>query len=174
MKRGKTPIFPVVLTVVMIVIIIYLFATVKQPLVVCEKRVVDDLGITISEQLDVTIDGNKIGKMELVKTIKLPDNYLEDDKYLNSLMFTLENSYDYLDSKKVNVTKMKNSVSVRVEIDKDETIILNNIEFVDNGELQMRINSNTKSSEVVTLKIKDNYTEGELMTRMRNNGYSCR
>lgn len=69
---------------------------------------------------------------------------------------------------------MKNSVSVRVEIDKDETIILNNIEFVDNGELQMRINSNTKSSEVVTLKIKDNYTEGELMTRMRNNGYSCR
>lgn len=174
MKRGKTPIFPVVLTVVMIVIIIYLFATVKQPLVVCEKRVVDDLGITISEQLDATIDGNKIGKMELVKTIKLPDNYLEDDKYLNSLMFTLENSYDYLDSKKVNVTKMKNSVSVRVEIDKDETIILNNIEFVDNGELQMRINSNTKSSEVVTLKIKDNYTEGELMTRMRNNGYSCR
>lgn len=174
MKRGKTPIFPVVLTVVMIVIIIYLFATVKQPLVVCEKRVVDDLGITISEQLDVTIDGNKIGKMELVKTIKLPDKYLEDDKYLNSLMFTLENSYDYLDSKKVNVTKMKNSVSVRVEIDKDETIILNNIEFVDNGELQMRINSNTKSSEVVTLKIKDNYTEGELMTRMRNNGYSCR
>lgn len=174
MKRGKTPIFPVVLTVVMIVIIIYLFATVKQPLVVCEKRVVDDLGITINEQLDVTIDGNKIGKMELVKTIKLPDNYLEDDKYLNSLMFTLENSYDYLDSKKVNVTKMKNSVSVRVEIDKDETIILNNIEFVDNGELQMRINSNTKSSEVVTLKIKDNYTEGELMTRMRNNGYSCR
>lgn len=174
MKRGKTPIFPVVLTVVMIVIIIYLFATVKQPLVVCEKRVVDDLGITISEQLDVTIDGNKIGKMELVKTIKLPDNYLEDDKYLNSLMFILENSYDYLDSKKVNVTKMKNSVSVRVEIDKDETIILNNIEFVDNGELQMRINSNTKSSEVVTLKIKDNYTEGELMTRMRNNGYSCR
>lgn len=174
MKRGKTPIFPVVLTVVMIVIIIYLFVTVKQPLVVCEKRVVDDLGITISEQLDVTIDGNKIGKMELVKTIKLPDNYLEDDKYLNSLMFILENSYDYLDSKKVNVTKMKNSVSVRVEIDKDETIILNNIEFVDNGELQMRINSNTKSSEVVTLKIKDNYTEGELMTRMRNNGYSCR
>ncbi len=174
MKRGKTPIFPVVLTVVMIVIIIYLFATVKQPLVVCEKRVVDDLGITISEQLDVTIDGNKIGKMELIKTIKLPDNYLEDDKYLNSLMFILENSYDYLDSKKVNVTKMKNSVSVRVEIDKDETIILNNIEFVDNGELQMRINSNTKSSEVVTLKIKDNYTEGELMTRMRNNGYSCR
>lgn len=174
MKRGKTPIFPVVLTVVMIVIIIYLFATVKQPLVVCEKRVVDDLGITISEQLDVTIDGNKIGKMELVKTIKLPDKYLEDDKYLNSLMFILENSYDYLDSKKVNVTKMKNSVSVRVEIDKDETIILNNIEFVDNGELQMRINSNTKSSEVVTLKIKDNYTEGELMTRMRNNGYSCR
>ena len=57
---------------------------------------------------------------------------------------------------------------------KKERIILNNIEFFDNDELQMKINSNTKSSDVVTLKINDKYTEGELMTRLKNNGYSCR
>lgn len=174
MRRGKNRVFPIILTIVMIIIIIYLFATVKQPLVACDKRVVDDLGITINEELKVTMDGNKIGKMVLVKTIKLPENYLKDDSYINGVMFALENSYAYLDNDNVVVNKTKNSVTARVEIEDNEAIILNNIEFVDNGELQMKINSNTKSSNVVTLKIKDNYTEGELMARLRNNGYSCR
>ena len=39
---------------------------------------------------------------------------------------------------------------------------------------QIEIESNTKSSDVVTLGIKDKYTEGELLTRMKNNGYSCK
>lgn len=174
MKHGKNRVFPIVLTIVMIVIIIYLFATVKQPLVVCERRVVDDLGITINEELEVTMDGSKIGKIVLVKTIKLPDEYLKDDTYINSILFMLENSYAYLDKDKVSVNKTKNSVISRVEIEDSEVIMLNNIEFLDDDGLQMKINSNTKSSDVVTLKIKDNYTEGELMTRLRNNGYSCR
>ena len=174
MKRGKNRVFPITIAVIVILIIIYLFATVKQPLVVCDKKVIDDLGITIVEELEVTIDGNKIDKMVLVKTIKLPEEYLEDDSYLNSVLYTLESSYAYLGEGKVTMTKSSNKVSARVEIEDNETIILNNIEFLDSGELQMKINSNTKSSEVVTLKIKDNYTEGELMTRLRNNGYSCR
>ncbi len=174
MRRGKNRVFPIILTIVMIVIIIYLFATVKQPLVVCEKRIVDDLGITINEELEVTIDGNKIRKMALVKTVKLPDKYLNNDSYLNGVVSAFENSYEYLGKNKVTINKTKTSVTTRVEIDDDETIILNNIDFFDNGELQMKINTNTKSSNVVTLKIKDSYTEGELMTRMRNNGYSCR
>lgn len=174
MRKGKNRVFPIIMTVLIIVIIIYLFATVKQPLVVCEKKIVDDLGITISEELEVTINGNEIDKMVLVKTIKLPEEYLEDDTYINSVMFTLEKSYDYLGNNKVAMSKTQNKVIARVEIDDNETIILNNIEFFDNDELQMKINSNTKSSEVVTLKINDKYSEGELMTRLKNNGYSCR
>lgn len=174
MKRGKNRVLPMVIAVLVILIIIYLFATVKQPLVVCERKVTDDLGITITEELEVTINGSKIDKMILVKTIKLPEKYLDDNTYINSIMFTLEKSYAYLGEDKVTMTKSENKVSSRVEIDNNETVILNNIEFFDNGELQTRINSNTKSSEVVTLKVKDSYTEGELMTRLRNNGYSCR
>ena len=174
MRKGKNRVFPIIMTVLIIVIIIYLFATVKQPLVVCEKKIVDDLGITISEELEVTINGNEIDKMVLVKTIKLPEEYLEDDTYINSVMFTLEKSYDYLGNNKVAMSKTQNKVIARVEIDDNETIILNNIEFFYNDELQMKINSNTKSSEVVTLKINDKYSEGELMTRLKNNGYSCR
>ena len=52
--------------------------------------------------------------------------------------------------------------------------MLKNIEFNDNGDLQIKIDSNTKSSDVIALKVGDNYTEGELMTRMKNNGYSCK
>ncbi len=174
MKRGKNRVVPIIITLILIVTIIYLFATVKQPLVVCEKSTTDDLGITVSEVVEVTIDGNRIDKMVLVKSVKLPDEYLKDDTYLNSVAFALENSYAYLGNNKVKMTQTDNKVSSRVEIDDDETVILNNLEFFDNDGLQMRINSNTKSSNVVTLKIKENYSEGELMTRMRNNGYSCR
>ena len=48
------------------------------------------------------------------------------------------------------------------------------IEFNDNDGLQIKINSNTKSSEVVTLKIGENYTQGQFMTRLKNNGYVCK
>ena len=42
------------------------------------------------------------------------------------------------------------------------------------GGLQIKINPNTKGSEVVTLKIKDKYTEGEVMKKMKNSGYVCK
>jgi hypothetical protein len=38
----------------------------------------------------------------------------------------------------------------------------------------MKINSNTRSSDVVTLSVGDKYTEGELITIMKNNGYVCK
>ena len=38
----------------------------------------------------------------------------------------------------------------------------------------MNINTNTMSGDVITLKIKDKYTPGELMKKLKNNRYSCR
>ena len=171
-SKGKG--LPIIITIMLIVIIIYLFATVEQPLVVCEKKVTDDLDITVSEVLETTLDGKEIKKMVLVKTIILPDKYLVDDNELDSIMFALEKSYKYLGEDKVLVTKGKRSVTVKVVVEDDETIILNNLEFFDNDGLQMRINSNTRSSEVLTLRVEDDYTEGEFMTRLKNNGYSCK
>ena len=171
-NKGKG--LPIIITIFMIVVIIYLFATVEQPLVVCEKRNVNDLDIVVSEVLETTLDANEIRKMVLVKTIILPDKYLVDDSELSSIMFALEKSYQYLGDDKVTITKGKDRVTIRVEVEDDETLILNNIEFFDNDGLQMRINSNTKSSDVLTLKIDDNYSEGEFMTRLKNNGYSCK
>ena len=171
-NKGKG--LPIIITIFMIVIIIYLFATVEQPLVVCEKRSKNDLDIVVSEVLETTLDSNEIRKMVLVKTIILPDEYLVDDTELDSIMFALEKSYQYLGDDKFTITKSEDRIIVRVEVEDDETLILNNIEFFDNDGLQMRINSNTKSSDVLTLKIDDDYTEGEFMTRLKNNGYHCK
>jgi hypothetical protein len=171
-NKGKG--LPIIITIFMIVVIIYLFATVEQPLVVCEKRNVNDLDIVVSEVLETTLDSNEIRKMVLVKTIILPDEYLVDDNELDSIMFALEKSYQYLGTDKYTITKGKDRVTVKVEVEDNETLILNNIEFFDNDGLQMRINSNTKSSDVLTLKIDDDYSEGEFMTRLKNNGYSCK
>ena len=170
-SKGKG--LPIIITVMLIAIIIYLFATVEQPLVVCEKKVKNDLDITVSEVLETTLDSNEIRKMVLVKTIILPDEYLGDNNQLDNIMFILDKSYEYLGDK-VTITKSKDRVVVKVVVEDEETIILNNIEFFDNEGLQMRINSNTKSSDVLTLRIDDNYTEGEFMTRLKNNGYHCK
>ena len=172
LNKGKG--LPIVITIFMIVIIIYLFATLEQPLVVCEKRSKNDLDIVVSEVLETTLDSNEIRKMVLVKTIILPDEYLVDDTELDSIMFALEKSYQYLGDDKFTITKSEDRIIVRVEVEENETLILNNIEFFDNDGLQMRINSNTKSSDVLTLRIDDDYTEGEFMTRLKNNGYHCK
>ena len=114
--------------------------------------------------------------MDLTKTIILPENYTkEENNYLDSIKFAIEESYEYLPKKVVQVTQNSDRVIAQVVVvDDDETLILNNIKFTNVEDLQIKINANTKAKDVVTLKIKDAYTEGEFMTHMRNNGYSCK
>lgn len=173
MTANKSRAFPIIITCIIIVIIIYLFASVEQPYVTCNRSETNDLGIRVVEEISVEIDGNKIDEMNLTKTIVLPDKYTNDDTYLNSLKFMLENHYDYLKDD-VEYVISSDRIIVTVEVDdKDDTLILNNIEFIENEDLEIKVNSNTRSSDVVTLSIGDKYTEGNLMIKMKNNGYSC-
>lgn len=173
LKKGK--VFPIILTIILIIIIIYLFATIKQPYVVCTKNKTTDLGIQINENIQVTLDSNSIEKMDLTKTIIFPEQYLnENDNYLESMRYIIKNSYAYLSKKAVKITQDSDRIIANVVVDKDETIILNNIEFTNDNDLQIKINANTKAKDVVTLKVNDSYTEGEFMTHMKNNGYSCK
>lgn len=170
---NKEYIFPIILTCLILVIIIYLFMNVKQPYIECNRSSTDEFGVKISEDLNVTLDGNKIDQMTLVKSIILPEKYLQDDTYLDSIQYALKESYAYLGKSDFKVSKSEDRVIARVQISDDETIILNNIDFI-SSDLKIKINPNTKSSDVVALKIGDQYTEGELMKRMSNNGYSCK
>lgn len=171
LKKGK--VFPMILTIIFIVIIIYLFANIQQPYVVCSKSTTTELGIEINEDLQVTLEGNHIDSMDLTKTLIFPEQYTEDDHYLSAMRFVLKNSYEYLPKKAVDITQESDRLIAHIVVDDNETLILNNIEFTDDDDLQIKINSNTKAQDVVTLSIKDNYTEGEFMTHMKNNGYSC-
>ena len=163
-----------IITAIIIMIIIYLVATAKQPYVECSRKTTDDLGITVKEELRTELDNNKIGQMTLTKTITLPDKYLDSDRYLESIKFALTKSYAYLASNDIKISTGDNYVLVKITAKKSATLILNNIEFYEDNGLQMRINPNTKSSDVITLSINDKYTEGELMTHMKNNGYICK
>ena len=173
MSNDTGRVFPIILTLIIIVIIVYLFATIKQPYVECSKSFTDDYGIVVRENIITTFGGNKINEMKVTKTIILPDKYSKE-KYINSIKFSLENSLDYLGKKNVKYEVFNNKIIVRLTVSNNETIILNNIEFIENDGLQIKINSNTKSSDVIALKVGDNYTQGKLMTRLKNNGYVCK
>ena len=171
--RKKNFFFPIVVTVLILLIISYLFINIKQPYVECTKTTVDDNNIKITEELKAGLDGNKISSIYVEKTIVIPDTIPNRDSFLESTKFALEHAYEYLGDN-VEIVKNTDRVIVKANLDKKGTIILNNIEFINNGELSIKINSNTKSSDVITLSIKDKYTEGELMSRMKNNSYVCR
>ncbi len=171
LKKGR--VFPIIITIILIIIIIYLFATIKQPYVVCSKQTTNNLGITIDENIRVTLDTNSIEKMDLTKTLTFDEKYLEKESTLNSIEYVLKTSYDYLPKSTVEITKSSDKIIAHVTVDDDETIILNNIEFENANDLQIKINANTKAEDVVTLSINDKYTEGEFMTHMKNNGYTC-
>lgn len=169
----KNRTFPIILTLIILVIIIYLFVNIKQPLVECNNIYTDDFDITIKENLKTSFSGNKISEMALVKTIILPEEY-QKEYYLESIKSSLQKAYEYLDDNAKITISDNNKIIVNINISDDETIILKNIEFQNNGDLEIKINSNTKSSDVITLKIKDNFTEGEFMTHLKNNGFTCK
>ena len=65
-------------------------------------------------------------------------------------------------------------IIVSIDVHKNEIVLLDNLDFAVNDDLQIIVHSNTKSSEVIPLTVGDSYTDGEFMMRMKNNGYSCK
>jgi len=151
---------------------IYLFTSIKQSQVSCEKTRTFDSNVKLTEKIISITDGKKIDSISLTKTIILPSLYA-DETHLNSIKYALENTLSYLGDN-VKYTILDDRIIVNIEVDKNEILLLSNIDFIVNDDLQIKINSNTKSSEVITLSVGDNYTDGELMTRLKNNGYSCK
>ena len=75
MSTRKSMTFPIIIAFIFIVIIVYLFANLKQSVVTCEKTKTFDAGIKLSEELVVTTDGKKINNMFIQKTIILPEKF---------------------------------------------------------------------------------------------------
>lgn len=170
MSSRKSMKLPIIITFIIIGVMVFLFARIKQTEVVCEKTYNFDSGIYLKEKVVATLDGKEINKLDVTKTIVLPEKYIKDEEYVSDIKNNLDRTLSYLGDK-VNYNILDDRIIVEISVDKNEVVLLKNIKFEDK---KIVINSNTKSSEVVTLAVGDNYTDGEFMKTLKGLGYSCK
>lgn len=170
MSSRKSMKLPIVITFIIIAVIVFLFARIKQTEVVCEKTYNFDSGISLKEKVVATLNGKEIDKLDVTKTILLPEKYIKDENYVNDIKNNLDRTLSYLGDK-VNYSVLDDRIIVEISVDKNEVVLLKNIKFEDK---KIVIDSNTKSSEVVTLTVGDDYTDGEFMKTLKGLGYSCK
>ncbi len=170
MSSRKSRKLPIIITFIIIGIIVFLFVRIKQTEVTCEKTYNFDSGISIKEKVVATLDGKQINMLNVTKTILLPEKYINDVEYINDIKNNLDRTLSYL-GKKVSYSFLDDRIIVEISVNKNEVILLKNISFNDK---KILINSNTKSSDVITLTIGDDYTDGEFMKKLKGYGYSCK
>ena len=166
--RNYTPV--VIISFIILIIIIYLFMSFKQESITCFSTTTYD-DVVVTENLVANFSGSSISSMTLTKKIVLDEKYA-DTEHINAIVNALDSTLSYLED--VSYSTTSNSVTVTINTTGKDILLLKNIEFISNNDLEIKINTNTKSRDVIALKVGDNYTEGELMTRMKNNGYSCK
>ncbi len=174
MNTRKSMTLPIIITIIFIGIIVYLFMNIKQSKIVCEKKTNYDGGFSIKEVVESTTDGKKINSIKVTKTIYVADRYVNNADSIEEIKNIIQNTLDYLGNN-VKYSVLDDRIIIEIEISKNELVLLDNINFVDNGgKVDVVINTNTKSSGVVTLAVGDSYTDGELMKSLKNKGYSCK
>lgn len=174
MNTRKSMTLPIIITLIFIVIIIYLFMNLKQSKVICEKNTSYDGGFKVKELIESKTDGKKINSIKVTKTIYVADRYINNTDSIEEIKSVIENTLDYLGDK-VSYSVLDDRIIIVITVSKDELVLLDNINFVDNGgKVEVVIDTNTKSSGVISLAVGDSYTDGELMKRLKNKGYSCK
>ena len=170
MNTRKSMKLPIIITFIIIAVIVFLFARIKQTEVVCEKTYNFDSGISLKEKVVATLDGKEINKLNVTKTILLPEKYIKDENYVADIKNNLDRTLSYLGDK-ITYSVLDDRIVVEISVNKNEVILLKNISFEDKNII---INSNTKSSEVIALTVGDDYTDGEFMKTLKGLGYSCK
>ncbi|MBR5370229.1 MAG: hypothetical protein IK137_02880 [Bacilli bacterium] len=170
MNSRKSMKLPVIITFIIIGVIVFLFTRIKQTEVVCEKTYSFDLGISLKEKVVATLNGKEIDKLYVTKTIILPEKYIKDEDYVNGLKNSLDKTLNYLGDKVV-YSVLDDRIIIEISVKNNEVVLLKNIKFEDKNII---IDSNTKSSDVVTLTVGDDYTDGEFMKTLKGLGYSCK
>lgn len=173
MGTRKSMRLPVILAFIIIGVIVYLFATIKQTEVKCEKVTTFDSNIYLKEEITSIMGNQRINSLNVKKTIILPEKYTKDETYLYKIKEELNRTLEYLGDK-VTYKISNDRIIVEINVHKNEVVLLDNISFDITNDLKILINSNTKSSKVITLKVGDNYTDGEFMKRLKKKDYNCK
>ena len=171
-KKSKT--LPIIITIIFIMIIVYLFMNIKQTTISCKKVKTFDSDIQLTETITSLMDNNRrINHIEVTKKITVPEKHPKREQALKGIKNAVEKTLEYLGDK-ATVEVDSNSVFVHIVVENKELVLLDNINIIDNnGEISVEIDVNTKSSNVVSLQVGDTYSDGELLTHLKNNGYSC-
>ena len=173
MNNKKSNVFiSLFIVIILIGIIIYLIANVKQPYVECSLSNTDDLGITINEKVITTLSSRSITSLNITKKIILPKKY-DTSSNKNAIIYSLNSAFEYLGDD-VTIREEDNTIIVNIKTDSKIPVILDNISFNYTDSLAININTNTKSSDVFTISVGDKYSEGELMVSLKNYGYNCK
>lgn len=172
MGTRKSMKFPIIIAFIFIVIIVSFFSFINQTEVSCVKTS-DFNEIHLSEEITSEIDGKHISHLIVTKTIFLSPKYANNEAYLEEIKEALNRTLEYLGNK-VKYSFLEDRIIVRIDVRKNEIILLDNIRFDASNNMAIQINSNTKSNEVIPLAIGDNYTDGEFMKFLKNSGYSCK
>jgi hypothetical protein len=174
MVTRKSMKLPIVITFIFICIIVYLFMNIKQYVVVCEKTTSYDADIKLVETVTSNLDGKKITALNVVKKVTVPSKHAKQQEALIGIRNSLDYTIEYLGDK-ASCVIVDNHVIANIDVSNDELVLLDNISFVDNnGEIGVTIDTNTKSSNNIALKVGDSYTDGELKMYLKNHGYSCK
>lgn len=174
MNTRKSMKLPIIITFLFICIIVYLFMNIKQTVVVCEKGTTYDSDIALKETVTAHLDGKKINSLSVIKRVTLPEKMNHKEQNLVGIKNSLEYTVEYL-GKNASCFVTGDYVINTIDVSNNELILLDNISFFDNdGEIIVNIDTNTKSSNVIALKVGDSYTAGEFMMSLKNKGYACK
>ena len=168
----KSKSIPILFTLITIIIVVYLIANIKQTEIVCEKTQFLDKEVLLYENVVAQIDRNKIGRLLVTKTIKLPSQYA-DAVHISRMRESLDKTLSYLEDD-VQYTITNSKIVVTIDVSKNEIVLLDNIRFLVEDDFNMIVDSNTKSESVIPLTIGDSYTDSEFLKFMKDKGYSCK
>lgn len=173
MGTRKSLTLPIIITLVVIGVIVYLFASIKQTVVTCEKEFKFDSDVYLKETAVITLDKKKISKISVNKTIILPEKYTNEGNYISNLTSRLHDTLEYLGDNAI-YSIGNDRIIVDINVSKDELVLLDNISFTVKDDLDMVINTNTKSKKSIVLTVGDTNTDGDIKNTLKKHGYSCK
>ena len=91
---------------------------------------------------------------------------------MDQIIEVIHRTHNYL-GKKVKYTFGEDKIVIKINVSSNEVVLLDNIRFSEKKPVEIVVNTNTKSSDVLSLKVGDSYSEGEYMKRLKNRGYRC-
>jgi len=161
---------PIIFVFIFLIVIVSFFSSIKQKEITCKKEVDYFSKIQLKEYIVSNIERKKIKSMNIVKNISFMEKLSR--KEMDQIIEKIHRTHNYL-GKKVKYTFGEDKIVIKINVSSNEVVLLDNIRFSEKKPVEIVVNTNTKSSDVLSLKVGDSYSEGEYMKRLKNRGYRC-